>query len=256
MTNEANAMFPWPSTSFIGIGVGPGDPGYLGVKAVAFMQRADIAFAPVAKNGENSLAASIALSVGLDKDKLCFIEFPMEKDRSLLQAAWRKAAEPVKEVLDAGKRCVFLTLGDPSLYSTWTYLKRALLELRPQTVFTTVPGIMAANAAAAVLGRPLAEGSQRMALLPLPDPVSTLDQYRTLVDRLVLYKIGARLPELASWVRKNNLGRTADLVIAVGIPGREKYGPLLELAEQANGYLSLAIIDTVSCSDTAKTELL
>ncbi len=239
-----NAAIAPRGADIVCLGVGPGEPGLVSAKATALMDAAELAFAPVARNGENSLAASIALAAGLDGKKLVPIVFPMERDAATLEAAWLAAAAPVREALDSGRRCVFLTLGDPALYSTWTYLKRALEKLRPGTTFGSVPCVMAANAAAALLGRPLAEGSERLALLPLPEPAVNLDAYLPLVERLVVYKIADRLPELAAWVRSRGLGGGADLVVAAGLPGRERSGPLLELAEEANGYLSLAIIDT------------
>jgi precorrin-2/cobalt-factor-2 C20-methyltransferase len=224
-----------------GIGVGPGAPELLTLDAARCMASADRIYVPTPKAGEQSLAEKIAAPEGLDPAKVRSLEFPMSRDREVLEASWRAAAKPLVRDLEAGLSLVFLTLGDPSVFSTWIYLRRAVEALRPETRIRVVPGIMAANAAAARLGIPLVEGNQRMVLLPLPEPVDTLDAYLPLVDRLVIYKIGARLGSLADWVRSRDLGGDAFLAVGVG-QEREKVGPLLELASVAEGYLSLAVV--------------
>jgi precorrin-2/cobalt-factor-2 C20-methyltransferase len=224
-----------------GIGVGPGAPELLTLEASRLMKDADLVFVPTPNIANRSLAAEIAAGAGLDLEKVRQIEFPMSRDSETLRSSWATAAKPVVEALEQGKVALFLTLGDPSVYSTWIYLRRAVEGLRPGTRFGVVPGIMAANAAAARLGIPLVEGNERMVLLPLPDPVDKLDSYLTLAEQLVIYKIGSRLDALTAWVKARNLGDGAFLAVAVG-QKREKAGPLLALAPEAEGYLSLAVV--------------
>ena len=227
----------------IGIGVGPGDPELLTLRAVRELAEADLIYTPAARIKEQSLAAQIARGAGLDAAKVRELVFPMERDPEVLSEAWRIAAEPVAASLDQGLRVAFLTLGDPSVYSTWIYLRRALESRRPGTRFAVVPGIMAANAAAARLGVPLTEGSERLVLLPLPDPVEKLDAYLSLTERLVIYKIAGRLGELATWTLGRGLEKNAHLVVGVGLD-RERAGLLADLAPSVDGYLSVAVIKT------------
>jgi precorrin-2/cobalt-factor-2 C20-methyltransferase len=165
----------------------------------------------------------------------------MTRDPDELSDAWLAAAEPVSAALEAGRTAAFVTLGDPGVYSTWTYLRRAVLALRPGTIIETVPGVMALNAAAARIGLPLTEGDETLALVPLPPRAAELDAYLGLFDTLVVYKIGARLGELSDWVRKCGLEKGAYLAAGVGLD-REDCGSLFRSRGTADGYLSLAII--------------
>jgi len=226
-----------------GIGIGPGDPGLVTLAAARALAAADVVFAPTARIKDGSLAASIAIGAGADAAKMVELRFPMSRDGAELERAWLAAAEPVAAALDAGKAAAFITLGDPGVYSTWIYLRRAVLSLRPGTETVTVPGVMAANAAAARLGRALVEGDEALALLPLPDPVAALDPLLALVDTIAVYKIGSRLGELAAWAAERGLDDGADLVVGVGLE-RERAGRLAELAATAEGYLSVAVVST------------
>ncbi|ADK79350.1 precorrin-2 C(20)-methyltransferase [Sediminispirochaeta smaragdinae] len=229
------------TAKLIGIGVGPGDPGLLPLASAQAIKEADIVFTPVSRFSKASLAASIAAGTGIDESKIQKITFPMAKDTETLQKAWTQAAAPVIKALDNGLRAVFLTLGDPSVYSTWIYLRREVEAQRPSASIAVIPGIMAANAAAARLGLPLVEGKERLVLLPLPEKVGELDAYLPLADRIVVYKIGSRLEELALWVRERGLDEQAHLVVGVGLD-REAAGRLIDLAEKEQGYLSVALI--------------
>jgi precorrin-2/cobalt-factor-2 C20-methyltransferase len=228
---------------FTGVGVGPGDPSFLTLAGARALAEADLVFTPRPRAAERSLAADIAAGAGMDAAKLRPLTFPMTRDGEELRTAWEAAAEPVVAELSAGRKVAFVTLGDPSTYSTWIYLRRSVERLRPGTRCAVVPGIMAANAAAARLGLPLVEGDERMALLPLPEPVEALDVFLPLVDRLVVYKIGSRLAELARWAEARGLGADANLVAGVGLE-REKAGALLSFAAAEDGYLSVALIGT------------
>ncbi len=87
------------------------------------------------------------------------------------------------------------------------------------------------------------EGDEGLVLLPLPDPVETLDAFLPLVDRLVIYKIGGRLHDLARWVKMRGLEADARLVAGVG-QSRKMAGELLDIAAKAEGYLSVGLIGT------------
>lgn len=230
------------SADLVGVGVGPGEPSLLTLAGAQVLQEADVVFAPTPRGGDRSLAAQIAAGVSLDLNKVVELAFPMTRSPDALTAAWERAAAPVVEAIAAGRRAAFVTLGDPSTYSTWIYLRRAVEASRPGVRCVVVPGVMAAAAAAARLGVPLAEGDERFLILPLPDPISELDKFHGLVDRLVVYKIGSRLGELARWVEERGLSRGARLAVGVGLE-RERIGHLVDLAATAEGYLSVALID-------------
>jgi precorrin-2/cobalt-factor-2 C20-methyltransferase len=226
-----------------GIGVGPGDPGLLTLEAARALASVDIVFAPTPRAGDSSLAWEIARGAGAVKAELRLLSFPMSRDASELSSSWSEAARQVSLELDGGKKAAFVTLGDSSVYSTWSYLRREIAALRPSTVIEAIPGVTALGAAAARLGIPLVEGEERFALLPLPARIGELDSFLNLVDTIGVYKIGSRLDELASYLRERGLEGRAHLAVGVGLE-RERLGTFAQVARDADGYLSLAIVRT------------
>jgi precorrin-2/cobalt-factor-2 C20-methyltransferase len=231
------------SAELYGLGVGPGDPGLLTLEAARVLASVDLVFAPAPRSGESSLAWEIACAAGAGEAELRLLSFPMSRDATELSASWAEAARQVAVELDRGRTAAFVTLGDSSIYSTWSYLRRELLALRPGTSIATLPGISALGSAAAKLGIPLVEGDERLALIPLPARLDELDFFLSLVDTLGIYKIGARLRELGAYLRSRGLETSSHLAVGVGLP-RERLGSFAVAAEGADGYLSLAIVKT------------
>jgi precorrin-2/cobalt-factor-2 C20-methyltransferase len=231
------------SAELYGIGVGPGDPGLLTLEAARVLALVDIVFAPTPREGDSSLAWEIARGAGAVDAELRLLSFPMSRNASELSSSWSEAARQVALELDRGRRAAFVTLGDSSVYSTWSYLRRELTAIRPGTRIEAIPGITALGAAAAKLGIPLVEGDERFALLPLPPELEELDSFLTLVDTLGIYKIGSRLEELSSYLRERGLEDRSHLAVGVGLE-RERLGAFAEAARGADGYLSLAIVRT------------
>ena len=136
-----------------GLGVGPGDPEWIAVKAVRILAACRHVFVPKARGEGESVALDIARSYLRPDAVVHELTFPMSKDQGVLAESWRQAAEQVCGRLRQGEDAAFLTLGDPLLYSTYIYLLRAVRELQPEINVVTVPGITAISAAAA-LARP------------------------------------------------------------------------------------------------------
>ena len=196
-----------------GIGVGPGDPELLTLRAVAILNRVSTVVGPRPRAGDDSLAARIAgphLSPGAHREELVF---PMTRDRDALRSAWTDAARRILSLLEDGD-VAFLTLGDASLYSTWTYLRSAICAISPGQAVETVPGITSFAAAAARSGRALAEGDR--ALLVVPWAVS--GERSWLLDALdagasaAFLKVADRLPELDAALRRS--GRTDSVLVS------------------------------------------
>lgn len=234
------------SAELYGVGVGPGDPGLLTIEAARVLAAVDLVFAPAPRDGAESLAAEIAREAGVNMSALRLASFPMSRDPGELRDAWAASARLVTEELARHKSVAFITLGDPSVYSTWTYLRRAVEAQRPGTSIRVLPGVTALSAAAAGLGLPLVEGDERLALLPLPERVSDLDAFLPLVDALGIYKIGPRLGELAAYLRSKGLESSSYLATGVGL-ARERLSPFIDVGTrpgQTEGYLSLALVKT------------
>ncbi len=132
-----------------GVGVGPGDPELLTVKAIKVIQNADYVFVPRSKPDEQGMAEAIAAEY-LEGKKLIYLHFPMGPDNSEL---YKKTAGKIADTLEDGETGAFITIGDPTIYSTFTYVMIEAQKL--QMHLAIVPGISTFNAAAAALRLPV-----------------------------------------------------------------------------------------------------
>jgi precorrin-2/cobalt-factor-2 C20-methyltransferase len=153
------------SGTLFGIGVGPGDPELIPLKAVRILQQVERIFTAASAKNDYSLAVEIAkphISQDAVVEKL---EFSMSKDRSVMEGAWHRNARRIAEVLESGHSCAFLTLGDPLTYSTYSYIMRYLQKEWPHLALVTVPGITSYQAAAAALNQPLVQGEESLLIM-------------------------------------------------------------------------------------------
>ncbi|MHB9022709.1 MAG: precorrin-2 C(20)-methyltransferase [Armatimonadota bacterium] len=208
-----------------GIGVGPGDPQLLTVKAVQTLQEVDAVLVPRSRGDRDSLALSIAQPHLRASCDILDAVFPMTEQREVLQRAWEEAAALLLARADAGQRVAFLTLGDAMLYSTWSYLLATLRRLRPEINTVTIPGITAMSACAAALGSPLAEG--RSPLLVWPDaPPADLSSLLEIAPNIVFMKSARHLEKLAEMAEVHSLD--AEAVRRCSLPEEERTRDLRE----------------------------
>ena len=113
--------------TFYGIGVGPGDPELLTMKAIKAIEKADVLIAPKTEKKDGSVALSIAKPYLKDDNEIVYQVFPMVVNFETTDA-WQKNKEEILALLQAGKNVVFLTLGDPMFYSTYIYVYRLLAK--------------------------------------------------------------------------------------------------------------------------------
>ena len=179
-----------------GVGVGPGDPGLLTVRAVEVLQHVTAVMTPAPKRGGESLAYDIARTHLPAGCEVVHGHFPMTEDPETLRTAWDEAAAGLLRLAAAAPPVAFITLGDAMLYSTWSYLLTAIRRLAPGVAVETVPGVTAMAACAAAVGRPLAEG--RDPLLVWPDePPADPGALLEVAPNLVFMKAGRHLDALA-----------------------------------------------------------
>ncbi len=208
------------------------------------LQEADMIIVPAGKKATGSLAEEIIVKAGIPKAKCSIIEFPMSTDREELETRWEQAAREVAGFVDHGKSCGFVTLGDPSVYSTWIYLRKALWRIAPQIECKTVPGIQTMNAVAAVMNVSLVEGRERLALIPLPDHFDELNTIINLFDTVVFYKIGGRLPALRVFLYEKELEDNAFFAQRAFLEEETTACGLRNVPVDATGYLSTMIVRT------------
>ncbi|WP_019849768.1 precorrin-2 C(20)-methyltransferase [Desulfitobacterium sp. PCE1] len=218
-----------------GIGVGPGDPKLITLRAVEILQAIQVVAIPKSKMERESVAWEIAKSHCPSGVSILELEMPMTADESILQAAWHTAAEKIKEELCQGHSVAFLTLGDPSLYSTYSYLLAILRDQLEPDQIETIPGITAMAAVAARVNWPLATGDEPLVVLPGIEGLEEYEQY----PNLVLMKVSRNLPDVLNHIQRT--GSQAVLATRVGQAGEDVrlLGPE-EVLEKVD-YLSLVL---------------
>lgn len=224
-----------------GLGVGPGDPELLTLKAVHILGRVERIFASSSSKNGFSLAESIVrphLRPGAEVERL---KFPMTKDAERLEAAWTANAEAVLARLDLGEDVALLTLGDPLLYSTFGYVLRTIQRLRPEQPVEIVPGVTSFQQAAAATKTILVEAGQTLHVLPGTMPDADLRQRLRSAENCVVLKAYRNFPEIRATLRDLDLERNALFVSRLGLDG-EVICRDLETAPEHPHYLSLLLI--------------
>jgi precorrin-2/cobalt-factor-2 C20-methyltransferase len=225
-----------------GVGVGPGDPELVTVKAVRVLRDADLVLVPVLDTGELGRAeATVRQHVGHPRIRRVVFALNEREDRDRREAAWDAAADETAGAFAAGAGTVaFATIGDPNVYSTFTYLAATVRARVPGLTVTTVPGITAMQDLAARSGTVLCEGTETLALLPLTAGMPAFRGALATHDTVVGYKSGRHLPEVLAAVRA--AGRLDEAVhgACLGLPG-EDIRPAAEVTGQAP-YLSVLLV--------------
>ncbi|MEV7890656.1 precorrin-2 C(20)-methyltransferase [Streptomyces sp. NPDC002817] len=229
------------SSKLVGVGVGPGDPELVTVKGVNALRAADVVVVPVMDTGERGRAEATVLHY-VGQEKVVRVVFALNErtDRARREAAWDAAGERVAQLLAEHSSVAFATIGDPNVYSTFTYLAQTIAELVPGTVVETVPGITAMQDLAARSGAVLTEGTEPLTLVPVTAGAAALKEALAGPGTVVAYKFGRQAQEVAEALRET--GRIDDAVwgSALGLP-EESVQPASELGEAALPYLSTLI---------------
>ena len=174
----------------IGVGVGPGDPDLLTVKAIRVLQEADVVCAPTPNSTGESLALDTVkrvLESRKSSPEVTTLIFPMTRDDAELEKAWTENAERIAKYAQEGKLVAYVAIGDPSLYSTFTYVQRELRAKYPETKIEIIPGVTSLSACAANGGIPLATGEETLLITPTFDS-ELLKEQSHLVDNIVWMK--------------------------------------------------------------------
>ncbi|MGE4506602.1 MAG: precorrin-2 C(20)-methyltransferase [Desulfovibrionaceae bacterium] len=223
-----------------GIGVGPGDPDLLTLKAVKTLARVGRVFTAASTKNEGSTAYDIAaphIPAGCEVERL---GFPMTRDEAALLAAWENNADRVAAYLESGRDAAFLTLGDSLLYSTFGYLLRTLGERHPAVPVVAVPGITSYQAAAARTATILVESGENLQIVSGVCDEAKLRTALHCADNLVILKAYRNLPMIRRVLAEAGLEQRSVFVTRVGQEG-EQVVPLAEAPEKPH-YFSLLLV--------------
>lgn len=216
-----------------GVGVGPGDPELLTVKAVRVLREADVVMVP-----DTSKSDKTALNIAKDYltgKELVFVKTPMVRDKAVVDAAYEEAAGKITALLDQNKQVVFLTLGDPTVYSTYMYIHEKVL--RQGYEVEVVPGVTSFCAAAARLNISLCQGSEPLLVIPAShDQEALLD----VPANKVFMKAGRSILELQQTLADRGMLGGASMVENCSMANERVYPDFAELKEPS-GYFSLVI---------------
>lgn len=217
-----------------GVGVGPGDPEYMTLKAVRLIRENEVIAVP-GPVAEETVAYKIAVQAvpELADKELVPILMPMTHDRAVMEQNHDEAADTVEGYLKAGKNVVFLTLGDPTVYSTYMYVQKRIEERGYHTEL--VSGITSFCAAAARANISLVEWSEQLHVLPA---VHKLDSELDLPGNYVLMKSGKKMGQVKEILRSS--GRDVVMVENCGMDTEKVYHSVDEIPDDA-GYYSLII---------------
>lgn len=229
---------------FYGLGVGPGDPELMTVKAVRILEECQTVFVPRSATGEGSRAREIAERYIDPSVEVVELVFPMTRDPQILEKGWLNSARRVAATLREGKDTAFLTLGDPMLYSTYIYLLRGLRKALPQLEVETVPGVTSVTAAASLADFPIGEGDEKVVIVPSSGDIEGLEDLLDRFDTLVLMKVARNLQRIITLLEEKGILDKAILVSRAGFPNQRVVRELGDLkgCDEEVGYLSIVLI--------------
>jgi precorrin-2/cobalt-factor-2 C20-methyltransferase len=235
-----------PGPCLMGVGVGPGDPGLVTLRAVEVLRAADRVLAPctspAAVGRAEAIVRGAAPDVAVER-----VPFVMEVDTDARAAALTSAAELAAAYLDAGERVAFITLGDPNIYSTFSSVADEIRRRRPTVPIEVVPGIMAFQDLAARDGVVLVDGAEHLVLVPAHangdhDAVATAAADPDAA--IVIYKGGTRMAEVAKVLDEHDRLDGAVLGELLGLPGG-RVAPVAEAVDQPASYLATVVVPPV-----------
>ena len=226
-----------------GVGVGPGDPELLTLKAVRILKKVDIITIPKSKEESDSIALSIVKDVvGLANKEILEFIFPMTKDKAILIKAREEAAAAIVERLKAGRDVACIALGDPMFYSTFSYLIPLVRESLPEAEIEIVPGISSFMASAAAAIMPITEADERLAVIPAAYEHERLREILKDFDTVVLMKVNRVFDKVLELLEELGLKQRAVFVERCGSENQRVVRDLDGLKGERLDYLSMVIV--------------
>ncbi|NET38284.1 MAG: precorrin-2 C(20)-methyltransferase [Cyanothece sp. SIO1E1] len=230
------------SGTLYGVGVGPGDPELITVKGLRLLQSVPVVAFPAGVRGQPGMAQQMIAPWLKPTQVQLALGFPYTQDDAVLMTAWQTAAETVWPYLEQGRDVVFVSAGDISFYSTFTYLAQTLQSLHADVQIEAIPGVCSPMAAASVLGIPLTSQSQRLAILPALYAIEELEAALNWADVVVLLKVSSVYDQVWSVLKQYKLLMHSYVVEKATQPDQVIYADLSDRPDLKLPYFSLLII--------------
>ncbi|MDM5212810.1 precorrin-2 C(20)-methyltransferase [Peribacillus sp. RS7] len=225
-----------------GLGVGPGDPELITVKAFRVIQESPVIAYPKKRKGSKSYAHRIVeVYIRPEEKDMLGLVFPMTKDQAILDREWNGTVEKVWQKLYEGKDVAFVTEGDPLLYSTFIHMMKLMQELHPEVEIKTVPGISSFNGSASRLGIALADGDDHVAIVPARDDYEAMKKAIEDHDAVVFIKVAKVIDLMITVLKDLDLLEKASVVTKV-TSDEEVIWKVSELEGLELEYLTLMVV--------------
>jgi len=230
-----------PGGTFYGIGLGPGDPELVTLRAVRILRDVEVIFHVAGANSRTSISGSIIADLNC-RARQVELQFSMAPAMAERRQAWLENAAKVVAELRQGHHCAFVTIGDPLIYSTYSYLLREIQALLPQVKVETVPGITAFQAAAARLNQPLVEDQEVLTVIPAWTAANAEHPAWQQADTMVFLKTYRHRQQILETLRTQAPDAHITYAARLGLDDELITQNLDELAAAPDEYLSLLIV--------------
>lgn len=219
-----------------GVGLGPGDPDLMTLKAHRLIAGADVIAYPAPAGGDSFARSIAADAIRADATEIV-IPIPMAIERFPAQDIYDRAVADIRPHLDAGRNVVTLCEGDPFFYGSFMYLFARLADDYPTEI---VPGVASMTACAAVAATPLCARNEVLTVIPGPLDEDELRARLSASGAAAIMKVGRHLPKLRAVIEDLGLTSRATYIERATLP-TEKRAPLAEAPEKAP-YFSMILI--------------
>jgi len=224
-----------------GIGVGPGDPDLIPLKAVKILSAVDMVFAAASTKNSHSQAVQIARAHIPAATPVRLLAFPMVKDRAAKQACWDAHARTIISELERGRDVAFLTLGDSMTYATYGYVLKAVQKLAPHLEAVTIPGITSYQAAAALVNQPLVEGEESLLVLSGAEGGDNFRRFMECAENVVVLKAYKNTADITAALQEADRLQSSVAVVNVGRDNEAVIRDVRQLEQRPPGYWTLVI---------------
>jgi precorrin-2/cobalt-factor-2 C20-methyltransferase len=228
--------------TLFGLGVGPGDPELITVKAFRRLQESPVIAYPKKLKGSKSYAHRIVeVYINPAEKEMLGLVFPMTKDEDTLRTEWTKSVEAIYSYLVQGKDVAFVTEGDPMLFSTFIHLMNLMKSMYPDVPIETVAGISSFNGSVNRLGIALADGDDQVAMIPATEDMEEMRRVIEDHDAIVFIKVAKVIDAMLDLLEEMNLLEKAHVVTKV-TSDEEVIWKINELRGAELNYLSCMVV--------------